>query len=1605
MKDSSQQLFSRNGVSALLCLGLMAQSACAAFAQAEKPPLADRDELKPAASVPTAKAAAPASGSPAQAQIAPRLPRAPFELLDGDRVVFLGDTLIEREQLYGYLEARLTVRFPNRNVTFRNLGWSADNPLGQSRVSFDWSKPPDEWFRQLIGQIAAVRPTVAFLGYGMASSFAGEAGLPAFATNFNKLIDAIENLSPTNQVRLVLLGPLRHENLGAPLPEPAAHNQQLLNYNRAIAEIAGKRGYPFISLDELLGDGTKTRTGRPLTENGIHLSAYGYSRLADTLEIGLQWPPNAWRVGITSEGQVRAGGYGVQITDLEKTDTQVKFIALTERVDVPVEEGRGKRFPTSSPTTVMQFAGLKPGRYSLKVDGEVILTHTDGEWGRGQAIDQGPQLGQAEALRQAILRKNQLFFHRWRPENSTYLFLFRKYEQGQNAREIPMFDPLVEAEEKQIGDLRKPRPHRYELVPAEVAAGQKKNSTLAPAIPVGRKEAVATVHEAPAPAALLPVPEFETAPGLEVTLFAENPLLAKPIQMNFDPQGRLWVASSSVYPQIQPGQKADDKILILEDTDGDGKAETSTVFADGLLIPTGVEPGNGGAYVGQSTELLHLADTDGDGKADRKRIVLSGFGTEDTHHILHTLRWGHDGQLYMNQSIYIHSHIETPHGVVRLNSGGILNFRPETMELGVFMKGLVNGWGHDFDEFGQSFATDGAGGIPPNGIFYVVPGGMYSAYAGARRTLGSISPGNYPKFCSLETLYSRHFPDDWQGNFITCDFRAHRVVRFSVSEKDSAYVTQEMPDVLRSTNVTFRPIDVKLGPDGALYVADWSNPIIQHGEVDFRDPRRDHEHGRIWRVTVRGRPLAEKPKLVGASNAALLDQLLSPNRFNRRQARRVLTERGTNIMADLKAWTAKQTADKARLEGLWMYQSVDVVEAGLLKQLLGAGDARIRAAATRVLSDWHKRIDQPLERLAERIADEHPRVRLEAMRALSRIPSARSADLVLSALGQPMDEFLEYALWLSINDLADPWVAAIESGEWKFEGRERLLQYGLKALEPALANRVLGTVLSGKPLPRDGGGMAIELIGQAGGPGHLRQLFDQTVHGEFEAPATVRALNALGEAGRLRNQRPSGGLEAIGSLFEHSDEKVRAAAIRLAGTWKLNSFAPALLEAAGSKLMAPTVRQAAFDSLREIGGTAAMAGLRALAEKGDDLAIRRQAVVALASLDLPQALAGWVGVLVTTTNGDESLAFWRSLLNIRGAGPALARALPKTGLPETVVKAGLRAAREGGRNEPDLVAALSFGANVAEEALSLSETELQSIAAKAIKEGDPARGERVYRRADLGCISCHAIGGAGGKVGPDLTSIGASAPMDYLVESVLAPNKKIKEGYHSILIQTKDDQEFSGILVREDQQQLFVRNAAGQEVSIPKNNVKTRATGASLMPGGLIDSVNEAERLDLFRFLAELGKPGPFDASKGSVARVWRVRAGTHEIEQFGEEKLTGGLPIGQEWQVLFGLVDGRLPSEAIKAGLNVRNPNYQTSIVGAYVATRFQVAKPGKITIKLAAPGRTSIWLDGKPVALRNIFQADLDIGTHVIALKFDPRNLPDHVRLESPDAVFLMD
>ena len=237
------------------------------------------------------------------------------------------------------------------------------------------------------------------------------------------------------------------------------------------------------------------------------------------------------------------------------------------------------------------------------------------------------------------------------------------------------------------------------------------------------------------------------------------------------------------------------------------------------------------------------------------------------------------------------------------------------------------------------------------------PGAQFEAAKGAERVLDGLNEG-HPKYAGLEILSGRHLPDSLHGQILTNDYRANQVNRFILSEDDSGFASEEAGEFVWTKHVAFRPVDVRMGPDGAIYLADWYNPIIQHGEVDFRDPRRDHKHGRIWRITAKGRPLVEPPNLAGADVPALLDALKLPEAWTRRQAKRLLKERGAQDVAPAIAlWVEDldpQDADYEHhlLEALWTSQAVDAVNAPLLEQVLAASDPRARAAAVRVLYYW-----------------------------------------------------------------------------------------------------------------------------------------------------------------------------------------------------------------------------------------------------------------------------------------------------------------------------------------------------------------------------------------------------------------------------------------------------------------------------------------------------------------------------------------------------------------------------------------------------------------------------------------------------------------------------
>ena len=666
---------------------------------------------------------------------------------------------------------------------------------------------------------------------------------------------------------------------------------------------------------------------------------------------------------------------------------------------------------------------------------------------------------------------------------------------------------------------------------------------------------------------------------------------------------------------------------------------------------------------------------------------------------------------------------------------------------------------------------------------------------------------------------------------------------------------------------------------------------------------------------------------------------------------------------------------------------------------LSAGPARPLTAAD--AGDNHM---ARLIALAKLVHDDTARVRLEALRALAKIPTAQSAELALSVLEQPMDPTLDYALRLTINDLSEPWIAAFESGAWKPVGREKQLEFALKSIQPEQASRVLNQVLAKQPLTSDGQGPWIELIGAAGTAKELRTLLDQTLKGHFDAAATARALHSLAEATRLRKLKPAGSLVEIGELLTDKPDGVQLAALQLAAQWKdLGLHFAKLGQLAGAAETTSPVRSEAFNTLRTIGGGGAVAALTALTATNLSASIRREAVGALAALDLGRAVP--LVVEFAKSLHDESTAqdLWRAVLPVKGAGKALAAALPASGIDPAVAKAGMRVAREGGRSDLDLVTALAKAAGLATDAQAFTDQLIKNLAAKTATDGDPNRGEMVYRRAELACTSCHAVGGAGGQVGPDMTSIGASAPMDYLVESVLLPNAKIKEGFHSLVVTIKDGTEFIGTLARETPQELVLRNAAGLEQAIAKTDIIQREQSlSSLMPAGLLENLSEQDQLDLFAFLSRLGKPGDFDASKGGVARHWYLANLVHTDIQNGDGEWAWKQPLtDKRWTAMNGRVNGHLTKQLMEEATHAQ---FWTSKIAVFAATQINLAKAGTVHFELVAAIGSELWVDGRKIGGLGASSAELSAGTHRVLVQFTPQHVPDSIRLTSPDAAFVL-
>ena len=519
--------------------------------------------------------------------------------------------------------------------------------------------------------------------------------------------------------------------------------------------------------------------------------------------------------------------------------------------------------------------------------------------------------------------------------------------------------------------------------------------------------------------------KFDLPPGYEINLVASEeqfPELANPVNINFDNKGRLWVATMQSYPHWKPKTKLDDKILILEDDDGDGKADRCKVFADGLHQPTGFEIGDGGAYVAVQPDVLFMKDTDGDDKADVRQRRLVGFDSADTHHGIAGFHWGPGGVLYFQEGLFKYSQIESPYGLNRLANAGIWKYNSRTEEFGVHVTyPFANPWGHIFDRWGQDFIGDASGG---NSYWGTPISGHIEYPQKHARGFQKLYKKRTRPLAGCEIVSSSHFPDDVQGNWLVTNCIGDRaVLSHKIEDQGAGFWGTEVPAMVSSRDGNFRPVDVEIAPDGSLYIVDWHNALIGHLQHNLRDPSRDHSHGRIWRVTYPERPLVKPAKIDGQPISVLLDHLKLYEDRTRNRVKRELAQRDSaDVIAELDKWVSNLDPSDPEiehhvLEALWVHQMHNRVNEELLDRVLSSKDHRARAAAVRVISFWVNKLPEPLQRLKKFVADPHPRVRLEAVRAISFLSGDDAFEAALDVLDHEPDYFIKYTLEETLRSL------------------------------------------------------------------------------------------------------------------------------------------------------------------------------------------------------------------------------------------------------------------------------------------------------------------------------------------------------------------------------------------------------------------------------------------------------------------------------------------------------------------------------------------------------------------------------------------------------------
>lgn len=1056
-----------------------------------------------------------------------------------------------------------------------------------------------------------------------------------------------------------------------------------------------------------------------------------------------------------------------------------------------------------------------------------------------------------EPLREQINKKNKVWFGYWRPGNWAFLngdrteqAFSRHWKDGSKRifpEEIKQFAPILEDAEKKIEALQ------LHLNSDKKPAGDQTNTTTATSVSAPVVIENKTGIEDPSVAEELA--SFRLDKNYKIELFASEALgIAEPCTMRWDEKGRLWVLCIPAYPQPIPGQSTNDKLIVLEDVDKDGKADKSTVFADSLNIPLGFELGHDGVYLGEQTRLLFLKDTSNDLKADSRKTLLSGFGTHDSHQTINSFTWSPGGDLFFGQGLSIHSYVETPWGVKSAHRGGLWRYRPSTQQLDNILDESTasdNPWGMTFGDWGEWFTKSN-----DTGVYFSSAAMILTSHKALVPEIGATRI----KSGSVEMPRSNHLPADIREDFLISGYYNNKVERMKVSESGAGYTAKLVEPLLSSVGKNFRPVDIKIGPDGAIYILDWYNPVIGHYQASLRDPQRDKTHGRVWKISARDRPLSKPPVLDNQSVPNLLNALKSNEYWVRYQTRRLLAAKpAAAVLPAVAEWITSLSASDAAyehhlMEALALYETFETVNEPLLQKLLKARAPGARAYAVQVTGRWSDRLSAPLELIKPLLQDRHPRVRLMALVSTSQVHQPEAMALAAGIIKYPMDKFTRHAFDKTVFALKDSWEPAFRNNESRFANNNQLAAV-ISILTPEwYTAKKYRNLLSVGEYPADVKSKLLSALCKVGESADIEYLLSLPF---TQKNAPLLEEIAKGKAPALTDNA----IRSIQKTVENAGSEANLiAGFKLIKSWNVGSLAPLVSKRILSPRQSDQIIAQGISTLVAVKAKDATAILDKFSVETSSKIVRLACAFGYAKIDVAR---GAIETVKEMKRGSGDVNEMRetviAMIYEPGGIAALTAEIKKQGLSPNLASAALVALDQRHVNDAALLSAIQKFESTTASTIpkEYSEPYIAKLESLVKTSGNAAEGEKVYRNK-LTCNACHNLNDKGGNIGPNLAAIGSGLSVSDIITEVLWPNKNIKEGYYSVRLDLKNGEATQGIKVMENTASISIKTTpSSAPVAFNKTEVLKITPVGSAMPEGLASSISEAELANVIKYLQE----------------------------------------------------------------------------------------------------------------------------------------------------------